>query len=489
LKTLQEISAGIKVLKVIGPTNINIRSVCFDSRTLQQGDVFVAVRGTLSDGHNYIAKAIFSGAAAIVCEDLPQQFSESITYIQTSETAKSLGLMASAFYNNPSSRLFIVGVTGTNGKTTIASLLHEVFQNLGYKSGLVSTIQNKIGDRIIPATHTTPDPVQLNSLFDQMSAEGCSHCFMEVSSHAIDQERIAGITFRGGIFTNLTHDHLDYHKSIDNYLKAKKKFFDLLPADAFALTNMDDRNGKVMLQNTAALCRTYSLRSASDFKCKIIENRIEGLQLEFDGQEFFSQLIGSFNAYNLLAVYSAAILSGENKSEVLTALSSVKAVEGRFDYIRSQSNIIGIVDYAHSPDALINVLNTIDAIRTKNETLITVIGAGGDRDKLKRPLMAKAACDRSDKVILTSDNPRSENPEEIIHDMEKGIDLSQTKKVLSITNRKDAIKTACLMAKPGDIILVAGKGHEKYQEIKGVKHPFNDKEILKNFLLTSIIHN
>lgn len=489
MKTLNDILAAVKIIKIIGSTDITISSVQFDSRNIKPGDVFVAIKGTRSDGHNFIEKAINSGAVAIVCEILPSIPDNKITLVQTTETAKALGLIASGLYDNPSTLLNLIGVTGTNGKTTIASLLHELFRKLGYKAGLLSTIQNKIGDTVIPATHTTPDPVQINRLLNQMVHEGCSHCFMEVSSHAIDQDRIAGLTFKGGIFTNLTHDHLDYHKTIENYLKAKKKFFDELPPEAFALSNIDDKTGKVMLQNTKALKKTYSLKSVSDFKGKIIENQFQGLHLDFDGQEFISQLIGKFNAYNLLAVYAAAILSGEDKNEVLTALSSVKAVEGRFDYIRSQNNIVGIIDYAHSPDALVNVLNTINSIRTKNETLIAVIGAGGDRDKLKRPLMGKVACEKSDKVILTSDNPRSEDPEEIIRDIEKGIDASHFKKVLTITNRKEAIKTACVMARPGDIILIAGKGHEKYQEIMGVKHPFDDKEILKNYLLTNVNRN
>jgi UDP-N-acetylmuramoyl-L-alanyl-D-glutamate--2,6-diaminopimelate ligase len=489
LKTLTEILAAVRITKAIGSTDIRIKSVQFDSRLIKPGDVFVAVKGTQSDGHDFIEKAIQSGAVAIICEILPSNPDQNITYVQTIHSGKALGLMASQLFDNPSARLNLVGVTGTNGKTTIASLLHEVFRKLGYKAGLLSTIQNKTGDTVIPSTHTTPDPVQINDLLNRMVREGCSHCFMEVSSHAVDQGRIAGLTFKGGIFTNLTHDHLDYHKTIENYLKAKKKFFDELPAEAFALSNIDDKNGRVMLQNTKALKKTYSLKSVSDFKGKIIENQFEGLNLDFDGQEFISQLIGKFNAYNLLAVYAAAILSGEDKNEVLTALSSVKAVEGRFDYIRSQNNIVGIVDYAHSPDALENVLNTIGSIRTKNETLITVIGAGGDRDKLKRPVMGKVACEKSDKVIITSDNPRSEEPEDIIRDIEKGIDPSQLKKVLTITNRKEAIKTACIMARPGDIILIAGKGHEKYQEIGGVKYPFDDKEILKNYLLTNINHN
>jgi len=489
LKTLNEILAAVRITKAIGSTDIRINSVQFDSRLIKPGDVFVAVKGTQSDGHDFIEMAIQSGAVAIICEILPSKPDQNITYVQTYHSGKALGLMASQLFDNPSTRLNLIGVTGTNGKTTIVSLLHEVFRKLGYRAGLLSTIQNKTGDTVIPATHTTPDPVQINSLLYRMVREGCSYCFMEVSSHAVDQDRIAGLMFKGGIFTNLTHDHLDYHKTLENYLKAKKKFFDDLPAEAFALSNIDDKNGRVMLQNTKALKKTYCLKSASDFKGKIIENQFDGLHLDFDGQEFISQLIGKFNAYNLLAVYAAAILSGEDKNEVLTALSSVKAVEGRFDFIRSQNNIVGIVDYAHTPDALVNVLNTISSIRTKNETLITIIGAGGDRDKLKRPVMGKVACEKSDKVIITSDNPRSEEPEDIITDIEKGIDPAQLKKVLTITNRKEAIKTACIMARPGDIILIAGKGHEKYQEIRGVKYPFDDKEILKNYLLTNINHN
>ncbi len=486
---LQNILKGIKVIRVIGNPDPEIRSVQFDSRKIEPADVFVAVKGTKSDGHEFIEQVIQAGAVAVVCELLPSDLNEAITYIQVEKSGLALGIMASNHYDNPSTKLKLVGVTGTNGKTTIASLLHEVFQKLGYKSGLLSTIRNKIGDRIIEATHTTPDPIQLNNLLNQMVLSGCSYCFMEVSSHAIDQDRIAGLAFKGGIFTNLTHDHLDYHGTVENYLKAKKKFFDNLTSDAFALTNVDDRNGRVMLQNTKASRKTYSLKSDSDFKCRIIENQFEGLQLNIDGEEFWTNLIGKFNAYNLLAVYAAAILLGEKKQDVLTSLSAVKAVEGRFDYIRSQNNIVGIIDYAHSPDALNNVLSTIAAIRTRNETLITVVGAGGDRDKLKRPLMAKVACEFSNRVILTSDNPRSENPEDIIDEMEKGIDDVNIGKVLKIVNRKEAIKTACALAKPGDIILIAGKGHEKYQEIKGVKHPFDDKEILKGFLLININSN
>ena len=397
--------------------------------------------------------------------------------------------MASNFYDNPSSKLKLVGITGTNGKTTIASLLYKLFQNLGYPTGLLSTIQNKIENKIVAATHTTPDPVQINKLINQMVSDGCEYCFMEVSSHAIDQDRIAGLEFAGGIFTNLSHDHLDYHINFDNYLKAKKKFFDELSPKAFALTNTDDRNGNIMLQNTKAIKKSYSLKGVSDFKCKIIENDFEGLLLNIDGQELCTKLIGNFNASNLLAVYATAVLLGENPAEVLTSLSSLETVEGRFDYIRSANNIVGIVDYAHSPDALKNVLDTIDSIRTHNETLITVFGAGGDRDKEKRPVMGKVASEKSNKVILTSDNPRSEIPEKIIKEIENGIGPEYSNRVISITNRKEAIKAACSFARSGDIILIAGKGHEKYQEIKGVKHPFDDKEILKNYLLTNINTN
>lgn len=486
---LSEILKGVQIIKVIGSTGQEIHAVQFDSRKIEPNDVFVAVRGTQSDGHDFIEKAILSGATTIVCEIIPVSTMPQITYIQVPNSGQALGFMASNQFGNPSAKLKLMGVTGTNGKTTIVTLLYELFQKLGYRAGLLSTIRNKISDRTIEATHTTPDPIQLNNLLNQMVLAGCSHCFMEVSSHAVDQDRIAGLRFKGGIFTNLTHDHLDYHKTTENYLKAKKKFFDQLPANAFALTNIDDKNGRVMLQNTAAIKKTYGLKSDADFKCRIIENQFEGLQLNIDGEEIWFHLIGKFNAYNLLAAYSAAILSGERKTEVLTMLSTVQPVEGRFDFIRSENNIVGIIDYAHSPDALNNVLSTIAAIRTKNETLITVIGAGGDRDKAKRPLMAKVACEKSDRVILTSDNPRSENPEDIIKAMEQGVEPLHFKKTLSIINRKDAIKTACMLAKPGDIILVAGKGHEKYQEIKGERFPFDDKEILQGYLLTNINSN
>jgi UDP-N-acetylmuramoyl-L-alanyl-D-glutamate--2,6-diaminopimelate ligase len=489
LKKLGEILTNIEVTKVIGPIYIEISSIEFDSRNVKPDTVFVAVKGTQVDGHSYIDKAVSSGAKVIVCEHLPKKLHKIITYIQVKNSAKSLGILSSNFHDNPSSKLKLIGITGTNGKTTIVSLLFELFQKMGYACGLISTIQNKIENKVVNATHTTPGPVQINKLLNQMVEAGCSFCFMEVSSHAIDQERIAGLEFAGGIFTNITHDHLDYHKTFIEYLKTKKKFFDELPDSAFALSNIDDKNGNFILQNTKALKRTYSLKSVSDFKCKIIENLFEGLLLDIEGQEFWSNLIGHFNAYNLLAVYATAVLLGKDKTEILLTLSLLDAVEGRFEYIRSQNNIRGIVDYAHSPDALENVLNTISSIRTRNETLITIIGAGGNRDKKKRPLMGQIASRKSDKVIITSDNPRSEDPEAIIKDIEKGVEPQYFNKVISIVNRKEAIKTACVFAKHGDIILLAGKGHEKYQEIKGVKHPFDDKEILKEFLLINVNSN
>ena len=394
----------------------------------------------------------------------------------------ALGLLASAFYGNPSERLKLIGVTGTNGKTTIVNLLFNLVRALGYKAGMLSTIENRINDKRTGATHTTPDPLQLNQLLGRMVEEGCHYCFMEVSSHAIDQQRIAGLMFKGGIFTNITHDHLDYHKTFDAYLKAKKSFFDNISPSAFVLTNLDDRNGMVMLQNCRAVKYTYALKKPADFKGKIIENHFEGLNLSINGKELWSTLVGHFNAYNLLATAGCAILAGEKEDEVLQALSMLKTVEGRFDYVRSATNITGIVDYAHTPDALKNVLETINSIRTMNESLITVFGAGGDRDRTKRPEMGKIAAKLSNKVILTSDNPRSESPEEIIYQIKSGIEPVHSNKVVAITDRKEAIKTACMLANPGDIILVAGKGHEKYQDANGTKAPFDDKEILIGFL-------
>jgi UDP-N-acetylmuramoyl-L-alanyl-D-glutamate--2,6-diaminopimelate ligase len=467
---------------VIGSTNVAITAISFDSRKIEKDSLFVATKGTQSDGHKYIEETISKGAIAVLCEELPKKINEKITYIKVSDTTAALGIVASNFYDNPSESLLLVGVTGTNGKTTIVTLLFNLFKKLGYKAGLISTVKNQINNELFPSTHTTPDSIQLNELLHQMVEKGCTHCFMEVSSHAVVQNRIAGIHFSGGVFTNITHDHLDYHKTFDEYIKAKKGFFDMLGSDAFALTNKDDANAEVMLQNTKAVKKTYSLRSMADFRCKVVENQFSGLHLNIDNNEVWSKLIGNFNAYNLLAVYATAVLLKEDKTNVLTTLSSLSSVEGRFQYIRTDNGIIGIVDYAHTPDALTNVLKTINDIRTGNEQVITVVGCGGDRDAAKRPMMAKIACDLSNRVILTSDNPRSEDPDLIIKQMQKGVDAVNRKKTLSISDRSEAIKTACSIANPGDIILVAGKGHEKYQEIKGVKHSFDDMLVLQENL-------
>ena len=482
MKLLKDILYKVGLIEVVGSTNVAITAISFDSRKIEKDSLFVAIKGTQSDGHKYIADTIAKGAIAILCEDLPTAFNEKITYVKVKDTSLALGIVAGNFYDNPSEHIKLIGVTGTNGKTTTVTLLFNLFKKLGYKAGLLSTVKNQINNDVIPATHTTPDQLQLNYLLRQMIDKGCTHCFMEVSSHAVVQNRIAGVHFEGGVFTNITHDHLDYHKTFDEYIKAKKRFFDLLSADAFALTNKDDANGEVMLQNTKAAKRTYSLRSMADFKCKVVENQFSGLLLNIDNNEVWSKLIGSFNAYNLLAVYATAILLKEDRTNVLTTLSSLGSVEGRFQYVRADNGVIGIVDYAHTPDALLNVLKTINDIRTGNEQVITVVGCGGDRDAAKRPVMAKIACDLSSKVILTSDNPRSESPEAIIKAMEKGVDGVNRKKTLSIPDRNEAIKTACSVAKAGDIVLVAGKGHEKYQEIKGVKHPFDDMQVLQENL-------
>ena len=466
-----------------GTTDVAITDIALDSRKVTPGSLFVAVKGIISDGHLFIASAVADGAQAVICEELPEHLVAGITYVKVSDSSQSLGIIAANFFDNPSASIQLVGVTGTNGKTTIATLLYKLFRELGYHVGLLSTVRNLIDDEIIPATHTTPDAIEMNALLRRMADSGCTHCFIEVSSHAVVQNRIAGLTFSGGIFTNLTHDHLDFHKTFDAYLKAKKQFFDELPATAFALSNTDDRNGGVMLQNTKALKKVYSLHSMADFKCKIIENQFEGLQLDIDGNEVWCRLVGTFNAYNLLAIYATAILMGEEPIEVLTIISRLEPAEGRFEAIRSISGIIAILDYAHTPDALLNVLDTLAEIRNGQAKIITVVGAGGDRDTTKRPIMARIAAEKSDRVILTSDNPRSEDPEEIINQMQAGLSIIDKKKVLSITNRLEAIRTACALAKPGDIVLVAGKGHEKYQEIKGVKYPFDDKQVLNNILM------
>ncbi|MEO8086888.1 MAG: UDP-N-acetylmuramoyl-L-alanyl-D-glutamate--2,6-diaminopimelate ligase [Bacteroidota bacterium] len=477
MKLLKELLYKSGLKEVHGSTETRITGVCFDSRKANDGAVFVATRGTQSDGHRFINDVIAKGCKAIVCEEIPAVVKSDVTYVVVNDSATALSIIASNFYDNPSEKLKLVGVTGTNGKTTTTTLLYQLFRKFGYSVGLLSTVKNKINDQTISATHTTPDAVQLNALLEQMVNEGCKYCFMEVSSHAVAQKRIAGLKFAGGVFTNLTHDHLDYHKTFDEYLKAKKTFFDGLSSEAFALTNNDDKNGLVMLQNTHASKYTYSLKSMSDYKCRLIENHFEGLIMNIDGHEVICRLVGSFNAYNLTAAYSIAVLLGENKMQVLTHLSNLDPVEGRFDYLTSKKKIIGVVDYAHTPDALENVLKTIHDVSGQGR-VITVVGCGGDRDSTKRPVMAKIASEMSDKVILTSDNPRSEDPSEIIHQMEKGIALSESRKALSIVDRKEAIKTAVSIAQPGDVILIAGKGHEKYQEIKGVRTPFDDKEIL-----------
>ncbi|MES2425489.1 MAG: UDP-N-acetylmuramoyl-L-alanyl-D-glutamate--2,6-diaminopimelate ligase [Bacteroidota bacterium] len=480
MKYLSDILTGLPFTELQGAADVEISAVVFDSRKVVPGSLFVAVKGTQVDGHDYIEKAIKDGAVAVICEELPGHIAVEVDFLMVADSAVALGIVASNFYDNPSKKLKLVGVTGTNGKTTIATLLYQLFRDLGYKCGLLSTVENQINGNIIPSTHTTPDQVELNHLLDEMVSQGCDYCFMEVSSHAVAQHRIEGLNFAGGIFSNLTHDHLDYHKTFDNYLKAKKAFFDGLSKNAFALTNNDDKNGSVMLQNTKAHKKTYGLKSMADYKGKILENQFGGLLLKIDNEEVWFKMVGSFNAYNLLAVYAAAMLLDQDRAKVLTSLSKLSGAEGRFDYVISPNKIIGIVDYAHTPDAVQNVLSTIHNIRKGNEKVITVIGCGGDRDKTKRPIMAKVACEWSDKVILTSDNPRSEDPAQIIKDMEAGVTPTAKRNTVSITDRHEAIKTACMLAQPGDIILLAGKGHEKYQEIKGVKNHFDDKEELLN---------
>ena len=476
---LEELIKPIQVAGITNSQDIEITGVNSDSRLIEPGHLFVAVKGTQTDGHAYIQSAIEKGVVAVVCEELPAKLPEHVVYVQVTDSEDAIGKIATTFYGNPTSKLELVGVTGTNGKTTIATLLYNTFRYFGYKVGLISTVCNYIDDEAVPTDHTTPDPVTLNKLLGQMAEAGCKYVFMEVSSHSIAQKRISGLKFAGGIFTNLTRDHLDYHKTVENYLKAKKAFFDNLPKSAFALTNLDDKNGLVMTQNTKAKVYTYSLRSLCDFKGKILESHFEGMILNFNGKELAVQFIGKFNASNLLAVFGASCLLGKKEEEVLVALSTLRPVAGRFDSMRSPNGYTAIVDYAHTPDALINVLNAIHDVLEGKGKVITVVGAGGNRDKGKRPIMAKESADRSDKVIITSDNPRNEEPQDIINDMLAGLNSDDKKKVISITDRKEAIRTACMLAQPGDVILVAGKGHENYQEIKGVKHHFDDKEILK----------
>lgn len=484
MKKLTDLLKNVQTLQIIGDTNITIENICFDSRTVTKGSLFIATRGTHTDGHGYIQMSIDKGATAIVCENIPTTALPNITYVSVKDSSYALGFIASNFYDNPSSKMKLVGVTGTNGKTTTATLLYRISKQLGYKAGLISTVRYMVHDKEVPATHTTPDSLQLNKLMNDMVTEGCEYCFMEVSSHSVVQHRIAGLRFAGGIFSNLTHDHLDFHKTFEEYLRAKQLFFDGLPKEAFALVNTDDRNGRIMAQNTKATVKTYALKSMADFKCKIIESHLDGMQIQLDGNEVWTRFIGEFNAYNLTSVYGTCILLGHKKEEILKILSTLTAVDGRFEYQTSDSGITAIVDYAHTPDALVNVLKTINQIRKGNEQVITVVGAGGDRDRTKRPIMAKVSVEMSDKLILTSDNPRSEEPADIIAEMYAGIPVTDQKKVLCITDRREAIKTACMMAQKGDIVLVAGKGHENYQDVKGVKHHFDDKEEISKIFNT-----
>lgn len=476
---LEELIKGLKTVSVCGQTDIEITGVNIDSRRIKEGHLFIAQRGTQVDGHKFIPKAIELGAKAVLCEVLPEEKAEGVTYVQVESTEDVAGKVATIFYGDPSRKLKLVGVTGTNGKTTIATLLYNMFRKLGYKCGLLSTVCNYIEDEAVPADHTTPDPIELNYLLSRMVDAGCQYAFMECSSHAIAQKRIGGLDFAGGLFTNLTRDHLDYHKTFENYRNAKKAFFDQLPKTAFAITNADDKNGMVMVQNTKATVKTYSTRTMADFKAKILECHFGGMYLEIDGREVGVQFIGKFNVSNLLAVYGAAVMLGEKPENVLLVMSTLKSVSGRLDPIQSPEGYTAIVDYAHTPDALENVLNAIHEVLEGKGHVITVCGAGGNRDKGKRPLMAQEAVKQSDKVIITSDNPRFEEPQDIINDMLAGLDDQQMKKVVSIVDRREAIRTACMLAQKGDVILVAGKGHEDYQEIKGVKHHFDDKEVLR----------
>ncbi|MCD8185367.1 MAG: UDP-N-acetylmuramoyl-L-alanyl-D-glutamate--2,6-diaminopimelate ligase [Rikenellaceae bacterium] len=473
---LQEVLRGAAIIEVDGDLQEPITGLEFDSRQVTAGRLFAAVKGTQSDGHTYIEDAVARGARAILCERWPEQRLPGVAYVRVADTSRALGLIAANFYGHPSARLKLVGVTGTNGKTTTASLLYEMYRKLGYKVGLLSTVVYRIDEKEIPSTHTTPDALRLNALLQEMVEAGCEYCFMEVSSHSVAQHRIEGLRFAGGIFTNLTHDHLDYHETFADYLKAKKGFFDTLPREAFALVNTDDKNGKVMVQNTRAAVKSYSLKSFSDFRCKILETHLDGMLLQIDDREVWVKFIGKFNAYNLLAVYGTTLLLGSDRDEVLPVLSELVPVSGRFEFVRSRQGVTGIVDYAHTPDALSNILATIHEIRTPDQKLYTVVGCGGNRDRSKRPVMAQIAGQQSDLVILTSDNPRFEKPEDILEDMKKGLEPGM--KSLVISNRREAIKTAVALSRPGDLILVAGKGHETYQSVEGVNHHFDDKEEL-----------
>jgi len=475
---LKDILTNCNLLEIVGEKDVNVADITFDSRKVSQGTLFFAVKGTQVDGHDYIDGAIEKGASVIVCEKMPRKKAEGVTFVKVDNSAYVLGVGASNFFGNPSEKLKLVGVTGTNGKTTIATLLYRLFTGAGYNCGLLSTIENIVNRDVVPSTHTTPDPIELNALLQQMVDQGCEYAFMEVSSHSVAQDRIAGLHFAGGIFTNLTHDHLDYHKTMANYRNAKKKFFDDLPQSAFALTNLDDKNGAYMLQNTQARKLSYALKHDADFKGVVMESHFDGMMLKVNGTEMFTQLVGGFNASNILAIYGAATALGFNKDELLVEISKLRGANGRFDMVHSEKGIVGIVDYAHTPDALENVLKTINEVRCHKETLITVVGCGGNRDTTKRPEMAAVAVKLSDRVILTSDNPRNEDPDEIIRQMKVGVPEEDKSKVLSITNRREAIRTAVALAKKGDIILLAGKGHENYQEINGVKNHFDDKEVL-----------
>lgn len=480
---LNDILKGIEY-ELTGP-DVEVADLQFDSRRVAEGTLFVAQRGTKVDGHSYIEGAVAAGAVAVVCEELPGKLHDGVAYVKVKDSSAALGLMADNYYGHPSSQLRLIGITGTNGKTTTVTLLHRMFRMLGYHVGLVSTIVNKIDEQEVPTTHTTPDALELNALLRRMVDAGCQYAFMEVSSHSVVQHRISGLTFAGGIFSNITHDHLDFHKTMANYVAAKRGFFDMLPRGAWALTNVDDRNGMVMVQNTRAEVHTYALQHAADFHCRLLESTFEGMHLDIDGTELWCRLVGRFNAYNLMAIYGTAVLCGVDRQEVLRLLSTLEAAPGRFQYV-SGRGITGIVDYAHTPDALQNVISTIDGIRRPTQQLITVVGCGGDRDRTKRPEMAKIAVDGSDKVVLTSDNPRTEKPEAILDEMEAGVDASQLYRVVRITDRRQAIRTACMMAKEGDIVLVAGKGHETYQEVNGVRSHFDDVEELNNILNNKI---
>ena len=477
---LSELLKYIKPIAIIGNAEVDITGVNIDSRKIEKGHLFVAIKGTQTDGHRFIPKALELGAVAVLCEDLPEEPNSAVTYVQVTSTEAAVGPVATVFYGEPSQHLKLVGVTGTNGKTTIATLLYNMFRKFGHKCGLLSTVCNYIEGEAIPADHTTPDPIELNKLLHQMVEAGCEYAFMECSSHAIAQQRIGGLKFAGGLFTNLTRDHLDYHKTFENYRDAKKAFFDGLSKEAFAITNADDKNGSVMVQNCKAQVKTYSVQRMADFRARIIECHFEGMYLEINGQEVGVQFIGKFNVSNLLAVYGAAVMLGKKPEDILVVLSTLKSVAGRLEPIRSEEGVTAVVDYAHTPDALENVLNAIHAVMEgKQGKIITVCGAGGNRDKGKRPLMAQEAVKQSDRVIITSDNPRFEEPQDIINDMLAGLDQKQMKKVVSIVDRKEAIRTACMMAEKGDVILIAGKGHEDYQEIKGVKHHFDDREVVR----------